>query len=71
MATETFLRIKDVKTLLGFSSDEAIYSRMRENSPRFDPDFPKSIKLGTRATAWLKSEIDAYQAKIIERSRKG
>ena len=66
---ETFLRISEVKKALGVTSNEAVYSRMREGTPRYDPDMPKSVKVGKRATAWLASEIAAYQQILINRSR--
>ncbi|QMT48697.1 AlpA family phage regulatory protein [Neisseria bacilliformis] len=66
---ETFLRIGEVKKALGVTSSEAVYSRMREGNPRYDPDMPKSVKVGKRATAWLASEIAAYQQILISRSR--
>lgn len=53
------IRIKDVmgRTGLGRST---IYKYMSIG------EFPKSIKLGTRAVAWVESEIDAWIQHSIE-----
>ncbi len=58
-----FLRLTDVKTLTGFSRS-TIYMRIAENR------FPKSIKLGDRAVAWLERDIDAWMEQQIKTSRK-
>ena len=39
-----------------------------ENSPYFDPAFPKRIKIGNNRVGWLKSEADSWlQAKVEQR----
>ncbi|MCZ8395881.1 helix-turn-helix transcriptional regulator [Achromobacter ruhlandii] len=34
-----------------------------------DPTFPKPVKIGTRAVAWVQSEVDAWIAQRIAASR--
>ena len=39
-----------------------------EDSPYFDPTFPKRVKIGNNRVGWLKSEVEAWlQAKIEQR----
>ncbi|WP_316857863.1 AlpA family transcriptional regulator [uncultured Cohaesibacter sp.] len=52
--TEIFLKLDDVKTRTGMSRS-AIYEAMTSGF------FPKSVKLGTRAVAWVESEIAEWQ----------
>nr|WP_290701114.1 AlpA family phage regulatory protein [Halomonas sp. UBA3074] len=53
------LRINDVKTRTGLSRS-TIYSKLDPKSSAYDPTFPKQIKLGVRAVAWLEEEIDTW-----------
>lgn len=56
------LRKQTVKTLYGIQSDSTLYEWMDAGS------FPKPIKIGPRAVAWVKSELDAWEAaRIAER----
>lgn len=65
MTTETFLRIADVQAATGLGR-ATIYRLISEKQ------FPKPVKiLGTRVSAWLASEIEAWQqARVAERDRK-
>ena len=38
----------------------SIYDKMNPKSPRYDPDFPKPIKLGISAMGWVEREIDEW-----------
>lgn len=50
-------------------SKSALYDHLNPYSPRFDPDFPKPVKVGTR-TLFVEAEIDAYiQRRIEERDQ--
>jgi prophage regulatory protein len=60
---ERILRLDDVKTRTGLSRS-TIYLSINQGG------FPKSIALGVRAVGWLESEIDAWIAAQIEKSRK-
>lgn len=64
---DTFLRLEAVKQATGLSRS-MIYQLMAETPPRF----PRSVKLnGSRAVAWLGSEISEWQkARIAERDAK-
>ena len=63
------LRRKQLEQTLGLSRS-AIYARLDQNSPHHDSNFPRPIKLGTTAVAWVESEVQAYIAGLIEDSRK-
>lgn len=65
------LRRPALEQKTGFSRS-TIYARLDPKSENFDADFPKPIKLGSGANppvGWIESEVDAYLARLIERSR--
>ncbi len=71
---ETLLPRRDASQRFGLGTS-AMYERMNPNSPRYDPTFPKPVVLsGTpdKATCvrWVESEVDAWIAAQIEKSRK-
>ncbi len=45
------IRIKELSLLIGLSRS-TIYERLNPRSCRFDPTFPKPIKLGSSAIGW-------------------
>lgn len=55
------IRIEALISYIGLSRS-AIYDRMDEKSPRYDPSFPKKFRLGGKAVAWYQSEVDAWLA---------
>lgn len=60
---QPFLRLKQVKALVGLSRS-SIYERIRRG------DFPRPVAIGTRAVAWTSSSIAEWQAQQIDASRK-
>jgi predicted DNA-binding transcriptional regulator AlpA len=56
----------EVRTSL---SRSAIYDRLDANSPRYDPAFPKQVKLGSSSVGWLESEIENWLAARTRASR--
>lgn len=60
---QTFLRLKQVKILTGFSRSW-IYAAIRRG------DFPDSIPIGARAVAWTADSITNWQHSRIKQSRK-
>lgn len=60
---QSFLRLKQVKILTGFSRSW-IYEAIRRG------DFPAPISIGVRAVAWTEKSIADWQAQRIEQSRK-
>lgn len=60
---QSFLRIKQVRILTGFSRSW-IYEAIRRG------DFPAPIAIGARAVAWPEQSIAEWQAQRIEQSRK-
>ena len=48
-----------VERITGLSRS-SIYSKLDQDSPYFDADFPRPIKLGKRAIGWKASDISAW-----------
>lgn len=65
------IRLPELQGKIGLSRT-AVYERMDERSPYFDPSFPKPIKLGNGKNppiAWVESEVVAWIESRIELSR--
>ena len=60
----TILRLNHVKVRTGLARS-TIYERIKEG------DFPAQVSLGPRAVGWLESDIEAWIARQVERSRRG
>jgi prophage regulatory protein len=58
---ESFLRLPQVMERTGLCRS-AVYAR---------EDFPKPVKLGGRAVAWVESEVQAWIQKTIQINRSG
>ncbi|WP_310887981.1 helix-turn-helix transcriptional regulator [Burkholderia pseudomallei] len=46
-----------------------MYDWQDERSPRYDPTFPKRIRLSAHSVGWLEHEIDAWIESRIACSR--
>ncbi len=53
------LRVKDVLRMVGFSKS-SLYDKININSPRYDPSFPRRVKLGVMTVGWFEHEIIAW-----------
>jgi prophage regulatory protein len=53
------LRLKQLTERLSLGRS-TIYDRMDVRSPRYDPTFPKPIKLGKAAIGWIDSEVTVW-----------
>ena len=60
----TILRINHVKARTGLARS-TIYELIKAG------DFPAQVSLGVRAVGWLESDIEAWIARQVERSRQG
>jgi len=60
----SLIRLPIVKERTGLSRS-TIYLRISEGS------FPKPVSLGSRAVAWIESEIDGWIQERVEQSRRG
>ncbi len=60
----SLIRLPVVKERTGLSRS-TIYLRISEGS------FPKPVLLGSRAVAWIASEIDSWIQERVEQSRRG
>lgn len=68
IATIQMLRLHELIKLIGLSRS-SIYDRLNPRSKRYDPDFPKPIKLN-RASRWLLSEVEEWiRNKMTSRNR--
>lgn len=50
------IRIKELTSLIGLSRS-TIYDRLNPKSQRFDPSFPKPVKLGSSAIGWHAGDV--------------
>ena len=57
--SDAILRLKQVKSRTGLSRS-TIYNKMNQNSPGFDPTFPKQVSLGVGSVGWYESEIAVW-----------
>lgn len=53
------IRMKELTLILGLSRS-TIYDKLNSNSARYDPDFPKQIKLGQSSIGWLEMDIQNW-----------
>lgn len=65
---EEFLRIDEVKKLIGLG-ESSIWFKLNPKYPnRYDPTFPKPVRVAGHAVRWPRSEIEAWQvAKMAQR----
>jgi prophage regulatory protein len=52
------LKLPQLIKLIGLSRS-SVYDRLNPRSKRYDPDFPKPVKLN-RASRWLLSEVEEW-----------
>ncbi|QSY07361.1 AlpA family phage regulatory protein [Burkholderia pseudomallei] len=62
------LRRKQVLARLSIAN-ATLYDWQDERSPRYDPTFPKRIRLSAHSVGWLEHEIDAWIESRIACSR--
>lgn len=63
------IRPRELMAKKGISKSRA-YDISNERSRRFDPSFPKPVRLGSaRATGWLEHEVDAWLQRQIDAHR--
>lgn len=62
------MRRRDVEKKTGLSRS-TIYDKLSPKSPRYDPTFPKQVRLGLDAVGWVSTEIDQWLLSKIEASR--
>ena len=53
------LRNKEVQDYIGISRT-AIYNKLKEKSPYYDPKFPRPIQIGAKSIVWIEEEIEDY-----------
>lgn len=66
---QKILRRRDLEANLRLSRS-TIYEKITPSSPRYDPSFPKPIRLGSgTAVGWLAHEVEDWLNRQIEISR--
>ncbi|POA48328.1 AlpA family transcriptional regulator [Pseudomonas sp. MPR-ANC1] len=68
--THKFCRLGRLMDLTG-TSRTGVYEKLDKNSPRYDATFPKPIKIGACAVAFLESDIYRWMQERIDESIKG
>jgi len=63
-----FIRLRTVMAKTGLSRS-SIYNRLKVDSKYHDPAFPRQIRIGGGAVAWIEYEIDAWMKSQIDKSR--
>ncbi len=63
------LRARQVAELLSIGKS-TLYDWMNPRSPRYDPVFPKPVKLGMASVGWLAPEIEEWLARRVSSTRK-
>jgi prophage regulatory protein len=58
------LRLREVSARTGLARS-TLYERIKAG------EFPAQVSLGARAVGWLETDVDAWIAAQVERSRKG
>lgn len=66
--SNVILRLKQVQLRTGLSRS-TIYDRMKINSPRHDPTFPKQFNLGGDAVGWVEADIEAWVQSRVNSGR--
>lgn len=67
----TIIRRRQVEIRTGLSRS-TIYAKLKRNPKRpadYDPSFPMPVSIGTKAVGWIESEIEAWLADQIQKSR--
>lgn len=58
-AKARIIRKRELLTVIGIASS-TLYDWLNPKSPRYDPTFPKQIKLGASTVGWFSEEIDHW-----------
>lgn len=64
------LRIKQLIETIGLGKS-TVYDYLDPKSPRYDPTFPKPVKLGVSAVGWVEEEVGAWLELKISMCREG
>lgn len=56
---DRIMRLAEVEKAVGLKKS-AIYNRIDPKHKHYDPDFPIPIKLGSNASGWLESDVQAW-----------
>ena len=60
-AVDRVIRLQELLRLIALSR-ATVYERINPKSERFDPSFPRPIKLGAASVGWKLSEVMAWIA---------
>lgn len=57
--SDRIIRLKELSHLIALSRS-TIYDRLNPKSKRYDPAFPKPLKLGTSAVGWQLQDVMSW-----------
>lgn len=67
----TFMRLREVMAVTGLSRS-GVYAKMNQRDrKRYDPTFPKSVKISDYSVAWVREEVMQWIDARIAASRAG
>ena len=66
----SIIRIQELAKRLSCGKS-TIWDWLDEGSKRYNPAFPKPVRIGAASTGWISSEIDQYILDLAEQRRKG
>lgn len=58
------IRMQEVQEMVGVSRS-TVYDWINPNSPRFDDQFPKPVRLGMNSIAWVYAELECWLMKRL------
>lgn len=62
-----FIRRQEVERRIG-KGRSTIYASLQRSNKRFDPSFPRPVRIGSGSVAWVESEIEDWiKLRIAER----
>lgn len=62
------IRMKELTSILGLAKS-TIYDKLNLKSKRYDPSFPKPVKLGIAAVGWHLSEVTFWMQSLKSTQR--
>lgn len=66
---KTLIKLRDVQKATALSRS-SIYCKMNPKDARYDPEFPRPVRIASNSVAWIEQEIQAWIDKRISASRK-
>lgn len=65
---KTLIKLRDVQRVTALSRS-SIYCKMNPKDARYDPTFPRPVRIASNAIAWIEEEVQAWIDARIAASR--